>query len=78
MAYLKVLRSFKMLCQFFRTRDLIHDIAPRTWSDLYISTQQDAVLLANSNNDPDAVKRSLSLCKSLIMQVLKLAYFPRS
>lgn len=42
----------------------------KAWSDLYISTLEGALLLAKSNNDPDAIKRSLGLFKTLCMQTL--------
>lgn len=45
-------------------------IDAHAWSDLYISTLEGALLLAKSNNDPEAIKRSLTLYKSLLMQSL--------
>lgn len=45
-------------------------IDARAWSDLYITTLEGALLLSKSNSDPDAIKRSLTLYKSLIMQAL--------
>lgn len=47
-----------------------NSIDAKAWSDLYISTLEGALLLAKSNNDPEAIKRSLSLFKSLCMQSL--------
>lgn len=45
-------------------------IDAQAWSDLYISTLEGALLLAKSNNDPDAIQRALTLYKSLLMQTL--------
>lgn len=45
-------------------------IDARAWSDLYISTLEGALLLSKSNSDPGAIKRSLTLYKSLILQSL--------
>jgi TetR/AcrR family transcriptional repressor of nem operon len=45
-------------------------IDARAWSDLYITTLEGALLLSKSNSDPDAIKRSLTLYKSLILQAL--------
>lgn len=45
-------------------------IDARAWSDLYISTLEGALLLSKSSNDPDAIKRSLSLYKSQLLKEL--------
>lgn len=45
-------------------------IDARAWSDLYITTLEGALLLSKSNSDPGAIKRSLTLFKSLILQSL--------
>lgn len=42
----------------------------KAWSDLYISTLEGSLLLAKSNSDPVAIKRSLQLYKSLLKQSL--------
>lgn len=47
-----------------------NSIDAKAWSDLYISTLEGALLLAKANNDPEAIKRSLSLFKFLCMQSL--------
>jgi len=45
-------------------------IDARAWSDLYISTLEGALLLSKSSHDPEAIKRSLSLYKSQLLQEL--------
>lgn len=45
-------------------------IDARAWSDLYISTLEGGLLLAKSSKDPEALKRSLTLYKKLLMQSL--------
>lgn len=45
-------------------------IDARTWSDLYISTLEGALLLAKSSGDPETISRSLTLYKQLLLQSL--------
>ena len=46
-------------------------IDTNAWVDLYISTLEGGLLLSKSSNDPLALKRALSLYKSLLFQALR-------
>lgn len=41
-----------------------------TWSDLYISTLEGALLITKSNKDPEAIKRLVGLYKRLLFDAL--------
>lgn len=46
-------------------------IDAQSWGDLYISTLEGSLLLAKAKNDPDAITRSLTLYKSLLLQAIR-------